>query len=300
MLRRLSKKAIGPALALVLLVGCTPTPGVGDTQTRSADGMVIVYVPGGTSQMGSDENDSGAESDEIPQHTVTLDGFWIDRTEVTNAQYRQCVEAGACHPPEFSGERFAVLTRDSYYDDPAYDDYPVVHVDWYQAEAYCSWAGARLPTEAEWEYAARGEQGSIYPWGDDPPDDTLLNYDDSVGLPTEVGSYPDGASWCGALDMAGNVWEWVADWYGDYPSEAHEDRIPEEGLEELMAEWYGDYPSGAQTNPTGPATGQFKVLRGGTYGAAWLFVRVAYRFHVMPQDHSSDSGFRCAGVAPAQ
>ncbi len=253
----------------------TATPGtssfssVHPTQIRPADGMVMVYVPGGTFQMGSDESDSGADDDEFPQHAVTLDSFWIDQTEVTNAQYRQCAEAGDCDAPL----RSSSYTRDSYYDDSAYDDYPVINVNWNEADAYCKWARARLLTEAEWEYAARGERGSVYPWGDSPPDDTLLNYGGDLGDTTEVGSYPDGASWCGALDMSGNVWEWVADWYGDYPSEA-------------------------QANPTGPADSHYKVLRGGSFYYLWRHVRVAYRYSNYPIHRHNLIGFRCAGSAP--
>jgi formylglycine-generating enzyme required for sulfatase activity len=111
------------------------------------------------------------------------------------------VADGECGPPSKSGSR----TRDNYYDNSQFDDYPVIWVDWHDAVTYCQWVGGRLPTEAEWEYAARGPDGHIYPWGNDPPDDGLVNYNQNVGNTTEVGSYPDGASWVGALDMAGNV-----------------------------------------------------------------------------------------------
>ena len=233
------------------------------TWTRPADGMVMVQVPGGTFQMGSAEGDPDAEVNEFPQHSVTLDPFWIDQTEVTNAQYRQCVEAGACQaPPE---------TCDyGVYGHAHRADHPVLCVDWYGAAAYCEWAGARLPTEAEWEYAARGPDSAIYPWGNSPPDSTLLNYAGIVDDTTEVGSYPDGASWCGALDMAGSVWEWVADWHGKHPSEA-------------------------QTNPTGQPAGQYKVVHGGSYADGLTCVRAAHRFQSLPDDHSPSRGFRCAG-----
>ncbi|MEA3397506.1 MAG: SUMF1/EgtB/PvdO family nonheme iron enzyme, partial [Chloroflexota bacterium] len=148
-------------------------------------------------------------------------------------------------------------------------DHPVIEVSWYGADAYCEWVGARLPTEAEWEYAARGPDGFIYPWGDSTPNATLLNYDGNVGGTTEVGSYPDGASWCDALDMAGNVWKWVADWYGDYPSTA-------------------------QTNPTGPAEGSYKVLRGGGWADAyWTGVRAPDRSLGTLGVRDSGLGFRC-------
>jgi formylglycine-generating enzyme required for sulfatase activity len=204
----------------------------GDTWSRPADGMVMVYVPAGEFEMGSTE---GGDVEQ-PVHTVALDGFWIDQTEVSNGQYALCVEAGACEPPAERG----LYIRDPHYGDSAYDDYPVSHVSWYQAMAYCEWAGARLPTEAEWEYAARGSDGHTYPWGSSAPDCDKANYggtDGCVGDVTAVGSYPAGASWCGAEDMVGNVWEWVAD-------------------------WYGPYPSGRQVNPTGPSSGVARVLRG--------------------------------------
>ena len=237
----------------------------GTTWTRPADGMVMVHVPGGTFQMGSDESDPDAEVEEFPQHAVTLDAFWIDQTEVTNTQYRQCVEAGVCQaPPEACDYGGYVHEHRA--------DHPVLCVDWSGAAAYCEWAGARLPTEAEWEYAARGPDSAIYPWGNSPPDSTLLNYAGIVDDTTEVGSYPDGASWCAALDMAGSVWEWVADWYGKHPAEA-------------------------QTNPTGQPAGEYKVAHGGSYFDGPAYVRAALRFQALPDDRTPSRGFRCAGQA---
>jgi formylglycine-generating enzyme required for sulfatase activity len=243
----------------------TPTPSgpsLGDTRTRPADGMVVVYVPAGEFQMGSTEGDD----DEQPVHTVALDGFWIDRTEVTNGQYARCVVAGACEPPAESSS----YTRDAYYGASAYDDYPVIYVSWDDAEDYCAWAGGRPPTEAEWEYAARGPQGHTYPWGNDDPDCDTANFDWCVGDTTGVGSYPAGASWCGALDLAGNVWEWTAD-------------------------WYGEYPSGRQENPAGPATGSSRVVRGGGWYYYRRIVRAAFRYDVRTDSSDIVIGFRCAG-----
>ncbi|MCP4541180.1 MAG: SUMF1/EgtB/PvdO family nonheme iron enzyme [Chloroflexi bacterium] len=238
----------------------TSALGPGATQIRSTDEMVMVYVPGGTFQMGSD----AGQSDEQPVHTVTLDAFWIDQTEVTNAQYMLCVTSGECN--------------ESYYaDNSDYNgaNYPVVGVSWNDAANYCAWAGAQLPTEAQWEYAARGEQGSIYPWGNDTPSCELAQFSVCSGTTVPVGSFLDGASWCGALDMAGNVWEWVADWYGDYSSEA-------------------------QTNPAGPAEGEYKVLRGGSFGNNETIFRSSNRVDNTPTHRNTFNGFRCVGVAPGQ
>jgi formylglycine-generating enzyme required for sulfatase activity len=234
-----------------------------DTWTRPADGMEMVYVPGGTFKMGSTEGASNAQ----PVHTVTLDSFWIDQTEVTNSQYTRCVAGGTCSPPSESGS----YARDSYYGDSEFDDYPVIWVNWNDANEYCVWAGGQLPTEAEWEYAARGLDGHIYPWGDNLPNDTLLNYNGDVGDTTQVGSYPTGASWVGAMDMAGNVWEWVNDWYG--------------------SDYYASPPS---QNPQGPEMGSSKVLRGGSWLNVEEYVRAAYRYGYTRPDFRFDSyGFRC-------
>ena len=240
----------------------------------------MVYVPAGTFWMGSDESDPDADYYEKPQHEVYLDAFWIDRTEVTNGQYRQCVQAGACSPPQSSGS----ITRDSYYGDASFEDYPVIKVDWEQANAYCEWAGARLPTEAEWEKAARGMDRHIYPWGD-TFDGNLVNFcdvncefahkdaawDDSHADTAPVGNYPSGASPYGALDMAGNVWEWVAD---------------------RFAEDY--YATSPERNPQGPNSGDPRVLRGGSWNNIQRNVRAAYRFLYLPSIASYNVGFRCA------
>jgi serine/threonine-protein kinase len=242
------------------------------TQTRPADGMAMVYVPEGEFRMGSTKGDS----DEEPVHTVALDGFWIDRTEVTNAQYQKCVTAGRCDPSDY--------VSDSGFNGA---NQPVVGVSWHDAVAYCEWAGGRLPTEAEWEYAARGPEGLTYPWGN-RFDGARLNFcdrscssswmvwkaNDGYEYTAPVGSYPDGASWIGALDLSGNVWEWVAD-------------------------WYGTYPSGRQVNPTGPQSGDYRVLRGGSWGNVEDHTRGADRFRNTPSNtYYIFYGFRC-GVSAA-
>ena len=256
-------------LVLVLVGSGCGSESQGDTWTRPADEMVMVYVPEGEFEMGSNEEFPpflhGKGIIGKPAHSVALDGFWIDRTEVSNAQYRRCVEAVECEAPGFMCMEFK---------DEAKTNHPLPCASWLQAEAYCAWAGGRLPTEAEWEYAARGPENFIYPWGDDEPNATLLNYDDNVGDTTEVGSYPEGASWCGVLDMAGNVAEWVADWY---------------------AEEYATSPS---RNPTGPTYGEQRVARGGAWitdsMAALFNVRSDYRAAAEPSATGSSRGFRCA------
>ena len=210
--------------------------------------------------MGSNESDPNADGDEKPQHTVYLDAFWIDRTEVTNEMYRRCVQAGACTEPAHSRR----------YGSVEYRKHPVMGVSWVQAVEYCTWAGRRLPTEAEWEKAARGTDGSLYPWGSDAPDPSRLNFNHLVEDTTQVGNYPAGASPYGALDMAGNVWEWVADGYDeDY------------------------YTKSPYENPLGGTSVNQRVLRGGSWSTQADNVRVSNRFWAFPGRNDTD-GFRCA------
>jgi serine/threonine-protein kinase len=252
-----------------------PTLGIGSTHVSPKDSMVMVYVPAGNFLMGSDKaKDSMANDDELPQHTVYLDAFWIDQTVVTNAEYARCVAGGQCTTPHETSSAIFI----SYYGESQYANYPVIYVDWNQAQAYCTWAGRRLPSEAEWEKAARGVDGRIYPWGNTAPNQSLLNNISkiSVGDTAAVGSYPSGASPYGALDMAGNVWEWVNDWYRDT--------------------YYQQSPA---RNPTGPPTGSNRVLRGGSWDNNDRDVRPAYRGRLTPEDDYNNLGFRCAaGTSP--
>lgn len=291
-------KRLGLFLIMVLLTlavsgcregGCS----LGDTQVRPADGMVMVYVPSGEFQMGSTEQEVNAaleicsqdESNcerawfepEMPAHEIALDSFWMDQTEVTNGQYALCVAAGVCDPPW----SVSSYTYESYYGNSAYDDYPVLYVSWYSAMTYCQWVGGRLPTEAEWEYAARGPERYVYPWGN-VFDGTRLNYcdancflhwsdnpyDDGYADTAPVGTYPSGSSWVGALDMSGNVWEWTADWYAYYPSERQE-------------------------NPTGPVSGDYRVVRGGSWNFDQWFARCVSRHGLNPGRSYYYLGFRC-------
>lgn len=262
-----------PSLTLSPTPTASPTLGVGTVITSPVDGAEMVYVPAGDFLMGSDvKQDVSALPDEKPQHTVELNAFWIDRKEVTNAAYAMCVKAEKCHPPfnEYSA------TRSVYYTDTLFADFPVIFVSWYDARDYCTWAGRRLPTEAEWEKAARGTQGQIFPWGETSSAvSSLLNFDKRQGDTTVVGNYVFGASPYGALDMAGNVWEWVADTYRfDY------------------------YLKAPTANPPGPEVGSLKVYRGGAWDEVIWSVRAAARGYNNPRTGYPDVGFRCAADAP--
>jgi formylglycine-generating enzyme required for sulfatase activity len=244
----------------------TPPPTVsqaGATTTRPKDGAVMVFVPAGEFRMGSSDAIGQTGMDNL-QHKVYLDAFWIDKTEVTNARYRQCVEAGACTE--------SCASADSQFNK---DYQPVVCVNWDDATAYCQWAGARLPTEAEWEKAARGTDSRAYPWGYEEPDCNRARYR-TCGWATEVvGSLRAGASPCGALDMAGNVDEWIADWYA--------------------VDYYTHSPA---HNPTGPDSGQYRVLRGGSWGSeSTSLLRSSNRNRANPDRRNLIIGFRC-GLSP--
>jgi formylglycine-generating enzyme required for sulfatase activity len=230
-------------------------------RASALDGMIQVYIPEGKFTMGHGDMTDGKNA---PEHIVYLDAFWMDQVEVTNGMYAKCVRAGVCSLP--------TININPYYGRWAYRDYPVVYVTWPQADEYCQWAGRRLPTEAEWEKAARGAEGNIYPWGNTPPNPRLANFD--IGLRGEAISayrYPLGASPYGVLNMAGNVREWVADWFA--------------------ADYYRYSPL---ENPTGPSTGTERSLRSGSYNEDKKGIAVYQRYNHYPNSPGLSRGFRCA------
>jgi formylglycine-generating enzyme required for sulfatase activity len=231
--------------------------------TSPIDGMVQVFVPAGEFIMGSDEKGSQQNR---PAHKVVLDAFWVDKVEVTNAMYALCVEAGKCTLP--------VIERNPYYGHPRYKNYPVVYVTWYDANSYCHWAGRRLPTEAEWEKAARGTDGRVYPWGNAMADRSLANFNLNIGALLDVHRYPLGASPYSVLNMAGNVREWVADWFDKF--------------------YYNASP---RENPQGPPSGENKSLRGGSYLDDENEICTFHRFDHAPASPGINRGFRCASNA---
>lgn len=233
------------------------------TRVSPVDGMIQVLVPAGEFEMGTDEKNAQKNR---PAHRVALPSFWIDQTEVPNEAYAKCVEAGACTHPGGAANPF--------FDKAKYAKHPVVYVSWNAADAYCRWAGRRLPTEAEWEKAARGTDGRNYPWGNNSPDERLVNFDLGLGAPLPVDRYTLGASPYGALNMAGNVREWVADWFHEFY-----------------------YIVSPRENPQGPPSGDLKSLRGGSYLDGEFEIRVFNRFSHEPLSGGINRGFRCASDA---
>ncbi len=273
---------------------------LGDTWNRPNDGSLMVFVPGGIFQMGTGTTGRVDEfQDEFPEHPVKLDSFWIDKHEITNKQFAEFmyyngnqVEGGVtwlemesefCLIEEHIGNPWPKV---------GYARHPVVDISWYGAQAYCDWVGGRLPTEAEWEYAASGPENWVYPWGneydctkgnfhdwtdeDDPPLYPNLGERgcDGINFTSPVDAYPEGASWVGALDLAGNVWDWISDWGISF------------------------YPTGLQINPTGPETGTEKIVRGGSWNNHETGVRTTNRGAYRPISRSYYIGFRC--VYPPQ
>jgi formylglycine-generating enzyme required for sulfatase activity len=240
-----------------------PTEEAVTFRISSIDGMPQVYIPVGTFRMGGLDIRHGP--DEVPAHDVTIDAFWMDQLEVTSAMYQLCVKSGQCTPPQ----NFASQRRNDYHQNIEFKDYPVVYVTWGQATAYCEWAGRRLPTEAEWERAARGDDFRTFPWGEDKPDERFANFNFIAKDTSRVGSYPLGASPFSVLDMVGNVAEWTNDYYK-----------------------FNYYESSIDTNPQGPLTssGLNRVVRGGSLGDAEINIRVSKRSSVWGSDLRAEKG----------
>lgn len=255
-------------LIFVFLVACSQQLSEEITDEK---GVTMRLVPAGEFKMGVEQGQQEAG----PVHAVYLDDFYIDKYEVTNVFYQACVDAGACDLPKSL----------EYYDDPYYQDYPVGNVDWYMASAYCEWRGGHLPTEAQWEKAARGTDERLYPWGNEISCREANYLDNSVpkscvGGLVKVGSYPSGVSPYGVYEMAGNALEWVADWYeGDIP---YEDR------------YYANSPA---SNPQGPETGDRKIVRGGSWWNIPYDLRTTTRNWDTPYVFGAIIGFRCAKSA---
>ena len=222
----------------------------------------MVLVPAGTFTRGSGVGDAK------PQRQIYLDAFYIDRYEVSCAQYRDCIVAEKCTMPSRSH-------KECTYGHAGLDGYPVNCVSWIQADAYCRWAGKRLPSEAEWEKAARGTDERIFPWGNGAPTCNMTQFLKCNGRPFPVAAFADVASPYGATQMAGNVWEWVADRYG--PA------------------YYGSCPA---RNPPGPLSGKYRILRGGSYRSVDFFLTTTHRAMTQPGLQRRDSGIRCARGGP--
>jgi formylglycine-generating enzyme required for sulfatase activity/serine/threonine protein kinase len=280
----------------------------GDTLIAPIDGMTMVYIPAGKFLRGltgedvtnlsllCPECDPHLYSDQSPQREINLDGFWIDKTEVTNAQFAKFVsETGYLTTAEQKGQSYVMdPDKDDFvYVDGAdwrhptgpssnisgFEDYPVRQISWDDAVAYCTWAWRRLPTETEWEKAARGTDGRWFPWGNDPPDKNYLNFNFNQDGPAPVGSYLSGASPYGVMDMSGNLWEWTADFYSE--------------------SYYRDAPD---DNPQGPEKGEGYILRGGSWASGsrhyMAFVTTTYRMWNNSFIRSDVIGFRCVMDIP--
>lgn len=268
-----------------------PTSQLPQTAVRADDAMPMLLVPAGTFAMGSAEDDFIAGPDELPQHSVTLDAFYIDQFEVNVAQFASFLNDlgetyGACNGQDCAftrdaGGSISFLLAEEMGPDArqfvaltGYANFPITHVTWYGADAYCRHVGGRLPTEAEWEYAARGTDGRIYPWGNSPPGPNLAIFErETIDELQPVDALPLGASPFGAFAMAGSVWEWTTDWYAE-----------------------DTYTAQPRRSPTGPDTGLARVIRGGAWPRNITAdrIRTANRNSAPPEFHSGALGFRCA------
>lgn len=276
------------ALMITGLWLCTfaPSAGAADATAKPAqaapikevigkDGAPMVLIPAGSFPMGVPPGDRDGGRDEYPRHEVMLDAYYIDKYEVTNGRYIEFVRATNHRVPQHPTDSNRNLWQKGMMPESVADR-PVINVDWYDADAYCKWAGKRLPTEAEWEKAARGGDDRRFPWGNVEPTPKYLNYlqkwhGEKTLMP--VGSYEAGKSPFGVYDMAGNVWEWVNDWYDD--------------------RYYEKSPA---KNPPGPETGAEKVLRSSSWAVEAPLVRIFTRVSSNPMIRNESTGFRCAST----
>lgn len=239
------------------------------------DGAPMILIPAGPFPMGVPKGDRDGGRDEYPRHEVALDAYYIDKYEVTHGRYAEFVKATGHRIPENPKNPKRTLWNEPLSE--ALAERPVINVDWNDADAYCRWAGKRLPTEAEWEKAARGTDDRRFPWGNVEPTHKHLNFNQQwQGEKTlmPVGSYEAGKSPFGAYDMAGNVWEWVGDWYDPLY-----------------------YEKSPPANPNGPETGTHKVLRSSGWSVETPLVRIFTRVKSDPINRNDSTGFRCAADA---
>jgi len=286
------KQIILWVLSLSFLASCANKATGVPTEPAETSPKGMALIPAGAFTMGGEKETALSECEkyfsgcalnewylnESPIHEVTLNAFTMDLYEVTNSKYKECVAAGSCTPPT----RKSSSTRSAYYDAVEFAEYPVIWVSWDQAQTYCEWRGARLPTEAEWEKAARGTEARLYPWGEtfESGEGNFCdanckepwanqNFDDGFADTSPVGSFANGVSPYGLYDMGGNVDEWVADWYG--------------------ADYYATSPN---LNPHGPESGFRHSMRGGSFHTPAQGLRTTAR----PLSEASGDyiGFRCA------
>ncbi len=310
--------ALGLVIGLVVMIrppAASPASAIpASPRIAPRDGMTQVFVPAGEFLMGSSSADIDAVvqdrvgytrdsfKNETPQHKVYLDAFWIDKYEVTNDMFARFVaetayktdaeKAGGGIVLDLGSREWKIAKgadwrhpRGPSTDINGLGNHPVVQMSLNDGRAYCKWVGRRLPTEAEWEKAARGTDGRMYPWGNQPPSGRLLNFgdrnayistanlgeDDGYAFTSPVGSFPDGASPYGAMDMAGNAWERVADWYDEA--------------------YYAHSPA---RNPAGPSSSDYVIMRGGSWSSPAKYLRAAFRYRYLIANRSSGIGFRCA------
>ena len=246
--------------------GSFSTESISDSETGMSRESDMVLIPAGTFTMGSSSGD--ALPDTQPAHEVSLESYWIDRYEVSNAQYAECVAMKFCTKPMDSSS----ATRPDYFENKEYADYPVIHIDWYQATAYCAWAGKRLPTEAEWEKAARGNEAYDYPWGNEIPSEIPAHINKfESGDTVPVDAFPEGKSPYGVYNMEGNVWEWTSDQYDQY--------------------YYSKSPI---NDPHSVIGGNDYVIRGYSWAYPFSRYEITTRNFSYILKHTYDLGFRCA------